>query len=94
MSPIEKAIHELNIRQEDNFISDLEYFKEYLETLLPLEQIYNDDYIDRNNTIEVFAIKDCAQSRTGKQAFIGYRTSNGNFYFKGVEYTGPPDLNN
>jgi hypothetical protein len=41
------------------------------------------------HSLEVFAIKDCEESPTGKQAFIGYKISNGNFHFIGVPYTEP-----
>ena len=40
-------------------------------------------------SFEVFAIKDSVDSPTGKQAFIGYKISNGNFHFVGVPYTEP-----
>lgn len=39
--------------------------------------------------LEVFAIKDCKESPTGKQAFIGFKIPNGNFHFIGVPYTEP-----
>ena len=38
---------------------------------------------------EVFAIKDCDESPTGKQAFIGFQISNGDFHFIGVPYSEP-----
>jgi hypothetical protein len=39
------------------------------------------------HSFEVFAIKDCDESQTGKQAFIGFKISNGDFHFIGVPYT-------
>lgn len=39
------------------------------------------------HSLEVFAIKDCVDSPTGKQAFIGFKITNDNFYFVGVPYT-------
>jgi hypothetical protein len=39
------------------------------------------------HSFEVFAIKDCDESTTGKQAFIGFKISNGDFHFIGVPYT-------
>ena len=41
------------------------------------------------HSFEVFAIKDCEESPTGKQAFIGFKISNGDFHFIGVPYTEP-----
>jgi hypothetical protein len=41
------------------------------------------------HSFEVFAIKDCDESPTGKQAFIGFQISNGDFHFIGVPYTKP-----
>lgn len=39
------------------------------------------------HSFEVFAIKDCDESPTGKQAFIGFKINNGDFHFIGVPYT-------
>lgn len=39
---------------------------------------------------EVFAIKD---TENGKEAFIGFKLSNGDFHFIGVPYTKPKDTN-
>ena len=39
------------------------------------------------HSFEVFAIKDCDESPTGKQAFVGFKISNGDFHFIGVPYT-------
>ena len=39
------------------------------------------------HSFEVFAIKDCEESPTGKQAFIGFKITNGDFHFIGVTYT-------
>ena len=39
--------------------------------------------------IEVFAIKDSEDSPTGKQAFIGFKLSNGNFHYISVPFTEP-----
>jgi len=41
------------------------------------------------HSFEVFAIKDCEESPTGKQAFIGFKMANGDFHFIGVPYTEP-----
>jgi len=41
------------------------------------------------HSFEVFAIKDCEESPTGKQAFIGFKLDNGNFHYIGVPYTAP-----
>ena len=41
------------------------------------------------HSFEVFSIKDCKESPSGKQAFIGYKLNNGNFHFKGVPFTEP-----
>jgi hypothetical protein len=41
------------------------------------------------HSLEVFAIKDCDESPTGKQAFIGFKISNGDFHFIQVPYTEP-----
>lgn len=41
------------------------------------------------HSLEVFAIKDCQDSPTGKQAFIGFKIKNGNFHFVSVPYTEP-----
>jgi hypothetical protein len=44
------------------------------------------------HSFEVFAIKPCSNSPTGKQAFIGYKLNNDDFYFIQVPYT-EPDIN-
>lgn len=41
------------------------------------------------HSLEVFAIKNCEESHTGKQAFIGFKLSNNDFHFIGVPYTEP-----
>lgn len=41
------------------------------------------------HSFEVFAIKDCEDSPTGKQAFIGFKLANGNFDYIGVPFTEP-----
>jgi len=41
------------------------------------------------HSFEVFAIKDCEQSPTGKEAYIGYKLENGNFCFTSVPFTEP-----
>jgi hypothetical protein len=41
------------------------------------------------HSFEVFAIKDCKESPTDKQAFIGFKIANGDFHFIGVPYTEP-----
>lgn len=41
------------------------------------------------HSFEVFAIKDCEESPTKKQAFIGFKLANGNFHFIGVPFTEP-----
>jgi hypothetical protein len=41
------------------------------------------------HSLEVFAIKDCEDSHTGKQAFIGFKLDNNDFHFIGVPYTEP-----
>ena len=41
------------------------------------------------HSFEVFAIKDCKESPTGKEAYIGYKLANGNFHFVGVPFTEP-----
>jgi hypothetical protein len=46
------------------------------------------------HSFEVFAIKDCEESPTGKQAFIGFKISNGDFHFIGVPYTEPKQQDN
>lgn len=43
-------------------------------------------------SLEVFAIKDCTDSPTGKQAFIGFKIPNGNFHFIGVPFTEPKHI--
>ena len=48
---------------------------------------------DDAHSFEVFAIKECSDSPTGKQAFIGFKLSNGDFHFIGVPFT-EPSLNN
>ena len=40
------------------------------------------------HSFEVFAIKDCKESPTGKEAFIGFKLKNGNFHFISVPFTG------
>jgi len=44
---------------------------------------------DDAHSFEVFAIKECSDSPTGKQAFIGFKLSNGDFHFIGVPFTEP-----
>ena len=41
------------------------------------------------HSFEVFAIKDCEQSPTGKEAYIGCKLANGNFHFISVPFTEP-----
>lgn len=41
------------------------------------------------HSFEVFAIKDCEQSPTGKEAYIGCKLANGNFHFVSVPFTEP-----
>lgn len=41
------------------------------------------------HSFEVFAIKDCEESPTGKEAYIGCKLANGNFHFVGVPFTEP-----
>jgi hypothetical protein len=41
------------------------------------------------HSFEVFAIKYCDESPTGKQAFIGFKIENGDFHFIGVPFTEP-----
>ena len=41
------------------------------------------------HSFEVFAIKDCKESPTGKEAYIGYKLENGNFCFTSVPFTEP-----
>ena len=41
------------------------------------------------HSFEVFAIKDCKDSPTGKEAYIGYKLANGNFHFVSVPFTEP-----
>ena len=41
------------------------------------------------HSFEVFAIKYCEESPTGKKAFIGFKIANGDFHFIGVPYTEP-----
>ena len=50
-----------------------------------MEKTFPDDA----HSFEVFAVKDCEDSPTGKQAFIGYKLANGDFHFVGVPYTEP-----
>jgi hypothetical protein len=40
------------------------------------------------HSLEVFAIKDCKESPTGKEAYIGYKLKTGCFHFISVPYTG------
>lgn len=40
------------------------------------------------HSIEVFSIKENRDSPSGKEAFIGFKISNGNFHFIGAPYTG------
>lgn len=40
------------------------------------------------HSLEVFAIKDSEDSPSGKQAFIGFKLSNGDFHYIQVPYTG------
>ena len=42
------------------------------------------------HSFEVFAIKDSKDSPTGKEAFIGFKLSNGDFHFISVPFTEPP----
>ena len=60
----------------------IEYFgsldnEEIIEQIIPADA----------HSFEVFAIKDCDESSTGKQAFIGFKLKNGDFHFIGVPYT-------
>jgi hypothetical protein len=41
------------------------------------------------HSFEVFAIKDCKESPTGKEAYIGCKLANGNFHFISVPFTEP-----
>jgi hypothetical protein len=52
-------------------------------------KIQNEFIPNDAHSLEVFSIKDCEESPSGKQAFIGYKLDNGNFHFIGVPYTEP-----
>ncbi len=49
------------------------------------KKMFPDDAYD----FEVFAIKYSENSPTGKEAYIGYKISNGNFCFVSVPFTEP-----
>ena len=67
------------------FIAELERSGEWTSAT-ENKEIPNDAH-----SFEVFSIKDCADSPTGKQAFIGFKLDNGNFQFIGVPFIAPDD---
>ncbi len=74
----------------------IQILNEYPEALRYRSLVWFIEYfIDRPiipndaHSFEVFSIKDCKESYSEKQAFIGYKISNGNFYTLGVPFTEP-----
>ena len=83
----EQFIHEYEKTHSADWLSgtpDLVRFLNKYGSKIENEFIPNDAH-----SLEVFSIKNCEESPTGKQAFIGFKLDNGNFHFIGVPYTEP-----
>ena len=73
-----------------SFVDRLQGVPDFVELLTEYGDKVENQYIPNDaHSLEVFARKDCEDSPTGKQAFIGYKLDNGNFHFIGVPYTEP-----
>jgi len=69
---------------EDRFIEAMKEAK-----ILPIHDVSGVLPLPKDaHSLEVFAIKDCKESPTGKEAYIGYKLKTGCFHFISVPYTG------
>ena len=73
-----------------SFVDRLEGVQDFVDLLTEYANKIDNKYIPNDaHSFEVFAIKDCEDSHTGKQAFIGFKLDNNDFHFIGVPYTEP-----
>jgi len=87
----EKFIY--GFRGEKKVLADeIEGFPDFIDLLTEYgEQISNQHIPNDAHSFEVFSIKECKDSPTGKQAFVGFKLDNNDFHFIGVPYTEPAD---
>jgi len=79
-----------NFGGSKSFIDRLEGISDFVELLTEYGSKVENKYIPNDaHSFEVFSIKDCEDSPSGKQAFIGFKLDNGNFNFTNVPYTEP-----
>jgi hypothetical protein len=73
-----------------SFVDRLEGVQDLVDLLTEYANKIDNKYIPNDaHSLEVFAIKHCEDSHTGKQAFIGFKLDNNDFHFIGVPYTEP-----
>ncbi len=73
-----------------SFVDKLQGIPDFIDLLTLYSNKTQNKYFPNDAySFDVFAIKDCKESPTGKEAYIGYKINNGNFHFISVPFTEP-----